>query len=323
MIPTRDTADLVENLRQLPHETEWLEFKENNADPRMIGEDIAALANGAALHGREKAYMLWGIADGTHAVVGTDFVPGAAKGSGNELLENWLLKMLRPQVNFCFQQADIGGNQVIILEIDPAVRAPIAFDGERFIRVGSATRKLKDLPEKERALWRILELIGFEEGVAAERLSGDEVLDKLNYTAYFTLLEKPIPESTNAILYELEQDRLIARCDAGGWNITNLGAILFAKQIGDFRRLERKSIRVIQYQGTGRTESVGERQSSWGYAAGFANLLKYINGRIHRETLGLGLRRTSPMVPEVAVRELVANALIHQDFSVTGAGTDG
>ena len=121
--------------------------------------------------------------------------------------------------------------------------------------------------------------------VAVEHLSGDEVLDKLNHAAYFALLERPVPESINAILYELEQDRLIAPCAAGGWNVTNLGAILFAKRIGDFRRLERKSIRVIQYQGTGRTESVGERQSSWGYAAGFANLLKYINGRIYRENI--------------------------------------
>ena len=55
-------ANLVHNLRRLPSETEWVEFKENNADPRMIGENIAALANGAVLHGREKAYMLWGIA---------------------------------------------------------------------------------------------------------------------------------------------------------------------------------------------------------------------------------------------------------------------
>ena len=323
MVPERDAEylnDLVHNLRQLSSETEWVEFKENNADSRMMGEDIAALANGAALLGREKAYMLWGIADGTHAVVGTDFVPGIAKGRGNEPLENWLLTKLYPQVNFSFHQADVGGNQVIILEIDPAVQAPIAFEGERFIRVGSATKKLKDFQEKERALWRILERIGFEDGVAEERLSDDEVLDRLNYTAYFALLERPIPESVNAILYELEQDRLITPCAAGGWNITNLGAILFANRIGDFRRLERKSIRVIQYQGTGRTESVGERQSSWGYAAGFANLLKYINGRIYRENIQQGLRRTLPMVPEVAVRELVANALIHQDFSVTGSG---
>ena len=323
MIPERDAAyltDLVHNLRQLPHETEWVEFKVNEArQPQPIGEYISALANGAALNAEATAYMIWGIENGSHAVVGTEFKPDTAK-QGNEPLENWLRRGLAPRIDFRFHETMIDGKPVVVLEIEPTTQQPVAFYGKECIRVGDVTTNLREHPEKERALWQIPNRTSFEDGVAAERLSGDEVLDKLNCAAYFALLERPIPESINAILYELEQDRLVAPDVAGGWNITNLGAILFANRIGDFRRLERKAIRVIQYQGTGRTESVGERQSLWGYAAGFANLLRYINGRIYKENIGQGLRRTLPMVPEVAVRELVANALIHQDFSVTGAG---
>ena len=32
------------------------------------------------------------------------------------------------------------------------------------------------------------------------------------------------------------------------------------------------------------------------------------------------LRQSAPMFPDIAVRELVANALIHQDFNISGAG---
>ena len=323
MIVERDAAyltDLVHNLRQMPQEPEWVEFKVNQAtEAPTIGEYISALANGAALNGEDAAYMIWGIEDGSHSIVGTEFKPANAK-QGNAPLESWLRLGLTPRIDFRFHEVVIDEKRVVVLEIEPTMQQPVAIQGRGYIRIGDVKTELRNHPEKERALWRLSDTTSFEDGAAAERLSGDGVLDKLNYAAYFALLERPTPESSGAILYELEQDRMVSRSAAGGWNITNLGAILFAKQIGDFRHLERKAIRVIQYQGPSRTESVGERQSSWGYAAGFANLLKYINGRIYRENIGQGLRRTLPMVPEVAVRELVANALIHQDFSVTGAG---
>lgn len=129
-----------------------------------------------------------------------------------------------------------------------------------------------------------------------------------------------MPESIGAILQELQSDRLIVPCAAGGWNITNLGAILFANRLNDFQRLWRKAIRVIHYRGAGRTETITERTGTMGYAPAFDNLVGYINSRIPTEVIGRAFRRTVPMVPELAMRELVANALIHQDFPVTGTG---
>ncbi len=40
---------LIERLRRMPAETEWLEYKSNNTDPQMIGEYISAISNSAAL----------------------------------------------------------------------------------------------------------------------------------------------------------------------------------------------------------------------------------------------------------------------------------
>ena len=111
------------------------------------------------------------------------------------------------------------------------------------------------------------------------------------------------------------------RCEAGGWDITNLGALLFAKRLADFPTLKRKAVRVIQYRGTGRTETVKEQEGGKGYASGFAGLIGYINNLLpSNEVIGQALRRTVPMFPELAVRELVANALIHQDLFMTGTG---
>ena len=323
MVAARDNEyliGLVNELRKLPHETEWVEFKTNRAEPQEIGEYLSALANGAALNEKDAAYLLWGIEDGTHAVVGTNFTPGTAKGKGSEPLENWLRRGLTPQLNFRFHEVGSGDERVVIMEIDPARQQPVAFNGDRFIRVGSVKKNLREHPEKERALWSILGRVKFENGVAAERESGENILSKLNYQSYFDLLERPIPESGSVILDMLERDELIARCDAGGWNITNLGAILFANSLDDFRRLRRKAVRVVQYKGSGPIDILSQREDTRGYAYGFQNLIRYINGRISSQVIGEALRKTTPMVPEPAVRELVANALIHQDFFATGTG---
>ena len=311
---------LVRELCNLPHETEWVEFKVNHRNPQSIGEYVSALSNAAALHDKVHAYILWGIENGTHAVVGTDFSPGIAK-KGNEPLETWLLRLLKPRIDFRFQEIEVDANRVVLMEIDRASQHPVAFEGVEYIRVGSSKRKLKDYQEKERALWRVFDRVSFEDGIAAERVLGEDVLLKLDYPAYFDLLEMPLPDGREAILHALQSDRLISSGRAGGFDITNLGAILFARNLADFPHLKRKAARVVQYRGKGRTETIREQEGGKGYACGFEGLIAYIDGILPTdETIGKALRRSVPVFPGLAVRELVANALIHQDFSVSGTG---
>ena len=318
--PADYLASLVRELCALQKETEWVEFKVDDAEPRGIGEYISALANAAALVGKAFAYLVWGVRDEGHAVVGTSFDPHAAR-VGNEELESWLLRLMEPKIDFRFFHAVVDGHAVVLLEIARAVRHPVRFEGQEYIRVGSYKKKLKDFPEKERALWRIFDQTPFEDGVAAERVDADEVLRLLDYPAYFDLLEQPLPSDRDGILAALADDRLICRGEAGGWNITNLGAILFSKRLEAFHALRRKAVRVIQYRGVGRIETLKEQVGSRGYACGFEGLIGYINALLPgNEVIGQALRRSVPMFPELAVRELVANALIHQDFFVTGAG---
>ena len=64
---------LVRELVKLPNENECVEFKHKNFDPEMIGQDISALANSAAYKGKDKAYMVWGIHNETHDILGTKY----------------------------------------------------------------------------------------------------------------------------------------------------------------------------------------------------------------------------------------------------------
>ena len=161
-------------------------------------------------------------------------------------------------------------------------------------------------------------------GWPAEQVSDDQVLRRLNYPVYFELLELPLPEGTAAILEKLMSEDLITPCDAGGWSITNLGAVLLARNLNDFndfRRIGRKALRVIQYVGFGRLATQREREFTEGYAVSFQDIVEYIMALLPAsEAIEQSLRRSVPVYPEIAVRELVANALIHQDFNVTGAG---
>ena len=318
--PSDYLVSLLHELRSLPRETEWVEFKVNDAEPRTIGEYISALANAAVMVGKAFAYLVWGVRDDGHAVVGTNFDPHAAR-VGNEELESWLLRLLEPKIDFRFFRVTVEERPVVLLEIARAARHPVLFSGQEFIRIGTYTKKLKDFPEKERALWRIFDRTPFEDGIALERATSDDVLRLLEYPAYFDLLERPLPANRDGILEALADDRLIRRGDAGGWDVTNLGAILFAKRLDAFRTLRRKAVRVIQYAGVGRTEALREREGVRGYACGFEGLIGYVDSLLPaNEVIKQALRKAMPMFPELAVRELVANALIHQDFFVTGAG---
>ncbi|MBS3734767.1 MAG: putative DNA binding domain-containing protein [Phycisphaerae bacterium] len=311
---------LLHELRQLPRETGWVEFKCNNAKSQDIGEYISALANSAALCGKANAYVVWGIRNADHAVVGTTFRPTQEK-KGNEELENWLVRLLNPRIHFRFSPFVADGKQIVILEIPRAGHRPVQFQHIEYIRVGSYRKKLKDFPEKERELWRIFEVTPFEQQVAAERVSGRDVLQLLDYPAYFKLLDAPLPENRDAILARLSDDHMVRHREGGHWDILNLGAVLFASDLAQFRHLARKAVRVIEYAGEGRTNTKRERQERTGYAAGFEALIRFITARVpQNEVIGEAFRRTVPMYPEVAIRELVANVIIHQDFTISGTG---
>ena len=321
---TRDETywrSLVHELASLPAETTWVEFKHNNSDPQALGEYISALANSAALDGKAKAYLLWGVDDGSHAVVGTEFDP-ARKRVGAEELESWLLRQLEPKIGFRFHRPVIDAKPLVLLEIDRAFRHPVKFGGQEYLRIGSYKKKLKDHPEHERSLWRILDATPFEHLLAAEKLGEDEVLRVLDYPAYFELMGLPLPEQRSGVLAALAADQLIVREDGGRWAVRNLGAILFARRLTDFGSLQRKAVRVIAYKGNGRAEgALREQEGGRGYAAAFEGLLGFINGLLpSNEVMGQAFRKALPVFPELAIRELVANALIHQDFSVTGSG---
>lgn len=146
----------------------------------------------------------------------------------------------------------------------------------------------------------------------------DTVVRLLDTQSYFDLMGLPYPVNRAGVLERFADEKLIERKD-GRWTISNLGAILFAKRLDEFGRLARKAARVIVYEGKSKIKTKSDYPGNKGYAVGFQGLVEFTYGLVpSNEVIEQALRKEVKMFPEIAVRELVANALVHQDFDESG-----
>lgn len=308
---------LIDELRALPHESEWVEFKVNNANPQGIGEYISALANSACIENKEFAYLVFGIENERHQAVGSHFKPRAEK-IGNQELENWLITQLEPKVSVRIFEFVYQTKNMVLFQIEPTNNRPVLFKGEAYVRVGSYTKKLKDHPEKESKIWQKAKQTVFEKEYAIRNISADKVLELLDYPSVFKMLSTPLPANKEGILAKLEEEKLIVK-KLLRYHITNLGAILFAVDLEKFENLARKAPRVIVYKGNSKLDTIKEQQGKLGYAVAFERLVNYVNDKLpSNEAIDRVFRKEVRVYPELAIRELIANAIIHQDFNIGG-----
>ena len=310
---------LIKELISLPSETEWLEFKHNNFDPEMIGEDISALANSAAYKGKDKAYLVWGVHNETHDILGTKYNQ-YSKLIGNQEIGTWLRNLLSKNADFEFFDTEIDGKTVVVLIIKKAFGTPVTFKKNTYIRSGSNTKSLRDFPAMEAQLWDKLRLTNFEKLAAKTDLPKDEIFKLLDFSVYFDLQDIALPSNQDGILHYILEDEIVVKQDNGLYSITNLGAILFAKRIADFPTLARKAIRVVQYEDDTKLKILKEYNVTKGYAVGFEGLMDFMEALLPSEEVITGsVRKTVTKYPMIALREIIANALIHQDFTVSGS----
>jgi predicted HTH transcriptional regulator len=133
---------------------------------------------------------------------------------------------------------------------------PVDFSHTAYIRVGSITRKLADFPEKERKIWRKSGK-PYELEIAKDSLSAADVVRLLSTESYFDLMKLPYPSNQNGVIEKFINENLVIKSQ--GYAITNLGAILFAKNLAEFESVQRKSVRIIVYKGKNKVETIREQ----------------------------------------------------------------
>lgn len=314
--------DLISELLSYETELPWFEAKQNNSNPKTIGVLCSAISNAARLEGCDLGYLIWGVEDETRQIVGTSFDPFNEKIT-NDLFNFWLVKRLKPDLALQFKIIKSSKGRLVLLEIPSAMTIPTSFENIAYIRIGSATPKLTDHPDYHKKLIESLRPYVWESGVAKQYVTGDEVLNLLDYASYFRLTKQPLPDNRSGIFEKLAADFLITKDVADKWNITNLGAIIFAADLSQFNSsLARKGVRIVAYDGSNKATIVTHRHDSTkGYAIAFETLTDFIKNILpDNEHIGDALRVEHPLFPKLAIRELIANALIHQDMTITGTG---
>lgn len=311
---------LLERLLGEPVEAEWIEFKASQGDHEIIGKSISALANGAMLADRDRAFLVFGVEDITRAKIDTA-VRLKAKKVGGIPFEMWIANSLDPPITLEIIEFESERKTFCIVCIDASYERPVKFKNSEYIRVGESTTSLSRFPDRARALWLATGRRRFEDITARSNLSLENVLSLIDVNTYYRLVTEPVPSDSKEILRRFISKKFIIDNMNGSYDITCLAAILFAKDMNDFPPLMYKSVRVIQYRGDDKRHSEIEQEGKRGYALGFPGIMKFIQDRIPKEERYQdGIRHVVYAYPEVAVREIVANALIHQDFTVSGAG---
>ncbi|MBL8005326.1 MAG: putative DNA binding domain-containing protein [Candidatus Kapabacteria bacterium] len=307
---------LILTLVKEKDENETLEFKENFHGEEELGKCISAIANSARLLDRDYGYIVFGIIDESKQIVGSEFNPDTKKVK-KENLKHWLQQRLHPSINIAdFECLLDNDKRVVLFKIPASNQYPVQFMKEAYVRLGSSNRKLNDFPEKLRAFF-LKGAKQFEKAIAKENVTASEVIELLSTESYFNLMKIPYPTSQELVLEKLISEDLVIKSTP--YSITNLGAILFAKNLKDFDLLYRKSLRIIVYKGKSKVSTERERTVEKGYAISLKDEIDWIKSQIpSNEEISKVIRNNVEMYPEIALRELIVNMLIHQDYNEQG-----
>lgn len=300
------TPEQIDLWRKSPSEFQRLEFKEakNQFDNHRLYEYCIALANEGG--GR----LLLGVADKPpRPVVGTqafrDPVAMAEK----------MFQAIGFRVDI--EEVTHPDGRVLVFHIPSRPRGTAYhLDGKYLMRSGEAL-----VPMSEDQLRRIFAEGGPDwlEEHSKTGLDAQQVVELLDTQTFFELLKLPYPTDRAGVIDRLLRERLIDQSD-GQYAIRRLCALLLAKKLDDFADLARKASRVVAYTGTSKLETRLDQTETRGYAVGFQGLVQFVMNQLpQNEIIEDALRKETKLVPEVVIRELVANALIHQDLTIGGA----
>ena len=317
-------VQIISNLAKMDSELEHVEFKVNQADPEMIAKNISAITNSMTRRNFPRGYMIWGIDNASHEFVGTSFRPFSAKvknrnkdRESNEELLVWLSKYIKPSPKLDVRELEIDEKKIVIFIITSNPLELSKFRGNAFIRIGANTRPLNEFPSIEKEVWSKILSREFETISAKSNLSKDEVISLLDFDSFYTMRQNRVHVERGLLFTEAIKCGMIRDNQDTTYDITNLGALLYAKKLDDFSQLSSKTMRVILYRGNSKLNLINEERSVGGYIVEFNHMHNYImNKVISEDTIDEdGIRREKYLYPTLTIRELLANTIIHQDLS--------
>ena len=298
-----------------PQELNEIDWKQDiSSSNENIAKHLSAFSNYPG-----GGYMVFGVTNDGQAT-------GLDKNQTDEIIKklgNIARSNVEPQIALDHTILTVANKTLLAVCISESVHKPTHLKAgtvhDAYIRSAGTSRKLSK--EEVQKILAVSQGLTFENRLYPDIYQSDDIISKLDYVTYFDLIGVKQPTNQDEILKVLESELLIKKVNSG-YQMTYLGILLFAKNLNDFKELKRKAPRVIVYEGKNRVNAIKKQNDgNLGYAAGFTRLNEYINTLLpSNEIIQQTLRKEVRMYPALAIRELVANALIHQDFDVSGAG---
>jgi predicted HTH transcriptional regulator len=300
-------------LEQPRHELNELDWKAAlSPDKKRLAEHLSAFANYPG-----GGFLVYGVdASGIPHAVDEETIQKTINH-----LANIGRQGVEPSVSLDHAVENYESVPLLFVYVPEAPVKPVHIRGKSlevaFIRSGGTTRQASR--QEIGTLMLNSRTPRWEELRASVLLTDADLILKLNTEPIFKMMERPIPTTNEEKLNWMVAEGFICKEPAGGGYVTNLGAIAAARKIADFQDLSRKALRIVVYDGLNKSKTKREQEGAYGYAIGFQGILQFLTSLLPQsEVIEKALRVKRTVYPEIALRELVANALIHQDFSVTG-----
>lgn len=301
---------LRDSLYPIPNELNELDWKSGLSDKtERMAQHLSAFAN---LNGG--GLLVFGVHDdGTCFSMNKAEIDKIVQKLGNIAKNN-----LSYSIPIEHSVIDFDGHSLLFIYVPEQKDKPVHLRGHDLYTAyhRSAGQTVKMSRNQVKALIATSEGITFEQKIAQNNLTKEDILKLLNYKALFRLLDKQVPLSEDAIIERLTQYHLCER-KGESWAITNLGAILFAAELQKFPSMAGHEVIVRKYIGENNRQQVFEQHGAYGYAVGFEGLVDFVMNITSTEDIKVK-RESIPTYPRIAIREFIANALVHQDFGITG-----
>lgn len=311
----RALALLNSSLEPPRHELNELDWKAAlSPDKKRLAEHISALSNYPG-----GGFLIYGI-DNSGTPVG---ISEANIESTINQLANIGRSGVEPPIAIDHAVESFANQRILFVYLSESLVKPVHIRGQgleyAYIRSGGTTRRASR-PEIG-TLMLHSNTPCWEELRASTLLERESLIAKLLIDPILHMLNRPVSTSESELLTWMEAEGFVTLEPAGGGYITNLGAIATARKLTDFANISRKAVRVIVYNGTNEANLKLEQEGTKGYAISFQGLLQFVMSQLPQsEIIEQALRVKRTVYPEIALREIIANALIHQDFSIHGAG---
>ena len=301
---------LKNSLHPVPTELNELDWKSGLSEKtERLAQHLSAFAN---LKGG--GVLVFGVNnDGTCFDMSKEEVDKTVQTLGNIALNNLVYS-----IQIEHRVMEFEGHKLLFIYIPEQIDKPVYLRGKDIFSSyhRSAGQTVKMSKNQVKAMIAASQGMTFEKQDAITGLTAKQVLDLLNYKTLYRLLDKNVPSSIDSVISKMEEFHL-CRNENEGWCITNLGAILFANKLKDFPNMEGYEVIVRKYSSTNNRQQIFEQHGAYGYAVGFEGLIDFIMTNTSTEQIDVK-RVAVPTYPRVAIREFVANALVHQDFGITG-----